>query len=97
MFDNSEGFFGLQVIEGVNVVTQADGRVEFVADIPEASEGSQSNIVDEDETEFEGFDDEPEAEATGNTSPDGDVEEDVQGSRNTKVVDDAQEDSDEGD
>jgi ATP-dependent RNA helicase DDX24/MAK5 len=62
MFDDAEGFFGLQVIDGVDIVRQADGTVEFVADIPTKSENGPGVGFDEDE-EFEGFDDETETDA----------------------------------
>ncbi|KAF6804372.1 ATP-dependent rna helicase mak5 [Colletotrichum sojae] len=48
MFDDAEGFYGLEVIEGVDVVKHGD-NVEFVAALPSDTEMN--------EDEFEGFSD----------------------------------------
>lgn len=59
MFDDAEGFYGLEEVEGVEVVRQGD-TISFVAAATaqtDESEGGDS---------FEGFDDEPEAT---NTAP----------------------------
>ncbi|GKT51025.1 ATP-dependent RNA helicase MAK5 [Colletotrichum spaethianum] len=50
MFDDAEGFYGLEVIEGVDVVKHGD-NIEFVAAIPSGDEKEQN------EDEFEGFSD----------------------------------------
>ncbi|KAI8165442.1 ATP-dependent RNA helicase [Colletotrichum sp. SAR 10_70] len=48
MFDDAEGFYGLEVIEGVDIVKKGD-QVEFVTALPTADEMDQD--------EFEGFSD----------------------------------------
>ncbi|KAL2119672.1 hypothetical protein VTJ04DRAFT_6633 [Mycothermus thermophilus] len=48
MFDDAEGFYGLEEVHGVEVVKEG-GTVKFVATLPES----------EDSEEFEGFDDPP--------------------------------------
>ncbi|KZL84400.1 atp-dependent rna helicase mak5 [Colletotrichum incanum] len=50
MFDDAEGFYGLEVIEGVDVVKHGD-NIEFVAAIPSGDE------KDHNDDEFEGFSD----------------------------------------
>ncbi|CAG8953576.1 hypothetical protein HYFRA_00010034 [Hymenoscyphus fraxineus] len=50
MFDDAEGFFGLEEVEGVEVVREGD-RVKFVSANPVA--------VEYDDEEFEGFGDDP--------------------------------------
>ncbi|KAF9870909.1 ATP-dependent rna helicase mak5 [Colletotrichum karsti] len=56
MFDDAEGFYGLEVIDGVDIVRNGD-QVAFVTDLPSADE------MDKDD-EFEGFSDsEPAAAA----------------------------------
>ncbi|KAK1458611.1 DEAD/DEAH box helicase [Colletotrichum cuscutae] len=50
MFDDAEGFYGLEVIEGVDVVKHGD-NVEFIAAVPSGDE------KENDEDEFEGFSD----------------------------------------
>ncbi|TEA12354.1 ATP-dependent RNA helicase MAK5 [Colletotrichum sidae] len=50
MFDDAEGFYGLEVIEGVDVVKDGD-NVQFVTTLPPAETMAQDN------DEFEGFSD----------------------------------------
>ncbi|KZL68147.1 ATP-dependent RNA helicase mak5 (DEAD/DEAH box helicase) [Colletotrichum tofieldiae] len=50
MFDDAEGFYGLEVIEGVDVVKHGD-NIEFVAAIPSGDEKEHND------DEFEGFSD----------------------------------------
>ncbi|KXH67762.1 DEAD/DEAH box helicase [Colletotrichum salicis] len=50
MFEDAEGFYGLEVIEGVDVVKHGE-NVEFIAALPSADE------KENDEDEFEGFSD----------------------------------------
>ncbi|TDZ54016.1 ATP-dependent RNA helicase MAK5 [Colletotrichum trifolii] len=50
MFDDAEGFYGLEVIEGVDVVKDGD-NVQFVTTLPPAE------TMDQDNDEFEGFSD----------------------------------------
>ncbi|KAK1986963.1 DEAD/DEAH box helicase [Colletotrichum cereale] len=56
MFDDAEGFYGLEVIEGVDVVKDGD-NVEFVAAMPPSDE------KDHTDAEFEGFSDSESAPA----------------------------------
>ncbi|KAL1836496.1 hypothetical protein VTJ49DRAFT_5070 [Mycothermus thermophilus] len=49
MFDDAEGFYGLEEVQGVEVVREG-GTVKFVAAVPESPQDSE---------EFEGFDDPP--------------------------------------
>ncbi|KAL2266173.1 hypothetical protein VTJ83DRAFT_5525 [Remersonia thermophila] len=49
MFDDAEGFYGLEEVQGVEVVRDG-GTVKFVAAVPESPQESE---------EFEGFDDPP--------------------------------------
>jgi ATP-dependent RNA helicase DDX24/MAK5 len=55
MFDDAEGFYGLEEVEGVDIVREGD-TVKFVTAAPPAS-------TDESGDEFGGFDDEPETTA----------------------------------
>ncbi|KAI1116541.1 ATP-dependent RNA helicase MAK5 [Nemania sp. NC0429] len=69
MFDDAEGFYGLEEVDGVEVVRGSGNIVEFRAVVPsdndadEADEADEANEAeDEGEGEsddFEGFDDEP--------------------------------------
>lgn len=64
MFNDAEGFYGLEEVDDVEVVRKADNTVEFVAAIPE----SDANKTDESD-EFEGFDDAPETLNSPVTEP----------------------------
>ncbi|KAK0617281.1 P-loop containing nucleoside triphosphate hydrolase protein [Immersiella caudata] len=55
MFDDAEGFYGLEVVEGVDIVNK-DGTVQFIAAAPE---------LEKSEDEFAGFDDPPETAGEG--------------------------------
>ncbi|KAI0182871.1 ATP-dependent RNA helicase MAK5 [Xylaria flabelliformis] len=60
MFDDAEGFFGLEEVEGVEVVKGEGNIVEFRAVMPSDNEAEGANEADEPESDdFEGFDDEP--------------------------------------
>ncbi|KAK1995076.1 DEAD/DEAH box helicase [Colletotrichum falcatum] len=61
MFDDAEGFYGLEVIEGVDVVKDGD-NVQFVAAIPSGDE------KDHTDAEFEGFSDSEPAKEDSQTS-----------------------------
>ncbi|KAK0742350.1 P-loop containing nucleoside triphosphate hydrolase protein [Apiosordaria backusii] len=56
MFDDAEGFYGLEEIEGVDVVREGD-VVKFVAAVPKNKAEKDGG---DDGEEFEGFDDTPE-------------------------------------
>ncbi|KDN72187.1 putative DEAD/DEAH box helicase [Colletotrichum sublineola] len=60
MFDDAEGFYGLEVIEGVDVVKDGD-NVEFIAAVPSGDEKDHTNA------EFEGFSDSEPAPAQSET------------------------------
>ncbi|KAH8903435.1 ATP-dependent RNA helicase MAK5 [Coniochaeta sp. PMI_546] len=55
MFDDAEGFYGLEEVEGVDVVRQGD-TVSFVTATAATTDDSEGGEA------FEGFDDEPEAD-----------------------------------
>ncbi|KAK2005652.1 DEAD/DEAH box helicase [Colletotrichum eremochloae] len=63
MFDDAEGFYGLEVIEGVDVVKDGD-NVEFIAAVPSGDE------KDHTDAEFEGFSDSEPAPAQSETVKD---------------------------
>ncbi|KAK2769960.1 ATP-dependent RNA helicase mak5 [Colletotrichum kahawae] len=54
MFDDAEGFYGLEVIEGVDIVKKGD-QIEFVSIHPPGSDTDHGDEMDQDE--FEGFSD----------------------------------------
>jgi ATP-dependent RNA helicase DDX24/MAK5 len=58
MHDDAEGFFGLQVIDDVEIVRNNDGTVEFVTSLPSRGQGEEISAFDDGE-EFEGFGDDP--------------------------------------
>ncbi|AEO64191.1 58fae127-07c6-436c-ae6b-3e4dd311449e [Thermothielavioides terrestris] len=62
MFDDAEGFYGLEEVEGVDVVREGN-TVKFLAAPAESDQSTDGN--NEDNEEFEGFDDTP----TGNGAP----------------------------
>ncbi|KAK0743093.1 P-loop containing nucleoside triphosphate hydrolase protein [Schizothecium vesticola] len=57
MFDDAEGFYGLEVVEGVDIVKDIGGTVQFVTAAPAAKPEAHAEEGDE----FGGFDDEPKA------------------------------------
>lgn len=64
MFDDAEGFFGLEEITGVEVVRDGN-NVKFVAAVEPSDEKGSETRDENDGDEFEGFDDEtPRMEAT---------------------------------
>ncbi|KAI5918011.1 ATP-dependent RNA helicase MAK5 [Camillea tinctor] len=80
MFNDAEGFYGLEEVDDVEIVRNADNTIEFrTADLPadvgedegEGEDGAQSD-------EFEGFDDEPStlttSETTATTATNNDIE-----------------------
>ncbi|KAI0386503.1 DEAD-domain-containing protein [Hypomontagnella monticulosa] len=74
MFNDSEGFYGLEEIEDVEVVRKDDNTVEFRAALPSDDEVEEEGQGQSDELpsdgEFEGFDDEPPAlDNTENEKP----------------------------
>ncbi|KAK6222464.1 DEAD/DEAH box helicase [Colletotrichum tabaci] len=64
MFDDAEGFYGLEVIEGVDVIKDGE-NIEFVAAIPSGDDEKNQN--DNDGDEFEGFSDSEPAPAQPET------------------------------
>ncbi|XDG05882.1 hypothetical protein ABKA04_005497 [Annulohypoxylon sp. FPYF3050] len=64
MFDDAEGFYGLEEVDDVEIIRHSNNSIEFRATVPEESddggdENDKSLNEDEDDDEFEGFDDEP--------------------------------------
>ncbi|KAI1326545.1 DEAD/DEAH box helicase [Xylariaceae sp. FL0255] len=59
MFNDAEGFYGLEEVDDVEVIRKSDNTVEFRAVVPvTATEHDKDGGVDDPETdEFEGFDD----------------------------------------
>ncbi|KAI0594751.1 ATP-dependent RNA helicase MAK5 [Biscogniauxia sp. FL1348] len=60
MFNDAEGFYGLEEVDGVEIVRNADNTIEFRTVDPPADAGDAESQSDE----FEGFDDEPSALTT---------------------------------
>ncbi|KAI0169295.1 DEAD-domain-containing protein [Hypoxylon sp. FL1284] len=61
MFNDAEGFYGLEEVDDVEVIRNADNTIEFraaAAPTDEEDEGNEDN-EDDDDDEFEGFDDDP--------------------------------------
>ncbi|KAI8631216.1 DEAD/DEAH box helicase [Xylariaceae sp. FL1651] len=57
MFNDSEGFFGLEEVEGVEIVRNSDNTIEFRTVVPADEEPNEEPDAAEND-EFEGFDDE---------------------------------------
>ncbi|KAI0095747.1 DEAD-domain-containing protein [Hypoxylon sp. NC0597] len=73
MFNDAEGFYGLEEVDDVEVIRNSDNTIEFRAAV---SSGDEEEEPDNDDNEvqsgdeFEGFDDEPTAQTTSkNESP----------------------------
>ncbi|XXG96032.1 ATP-dependent RNA helicase [Hypoxylon texense] len=62
MFNDSEGFYGLEEVDDVEVIRNDDNTIEFRAAVASTDEGVEEDEGDEDD-EFEGFDDEPAPQA----------------------------------
>ncbi|EMR69595.1 putative atp-dependent rna helicase mak5 protein [Eutypa lata UCREL1] len=62
MFDDAEGFFGLEEVDDVEVIRTDNNTVEFRAITSDSEEtGGKTEEEAENEEEFEGFDDEPQS------------------------------------
>ncbi|KAK7744437.1 ATP-dependent RNA helicase [Diatrype stigma] len=64
MFDDAEGFFGLEEVDDVEVIRKDNNTVEFRALVPDSDEAGKTEETKEtesEEEEFEGFDDEPQS------------------------------------
>ncbi|KAI0899086.1 DEAD-domain-containing protein [Annulohypoxylon nitens] len=66
MFDDAEGFYGLEEVDDVEIIRHSNNTIEFRATVPEqGDDGGDENDKslnedeEEDDDEFEGFDDEP--------------------------------------
>ncbi|KAI1440635.1 DEAD-domain-containing protein [Annulohypoxylon stygium] len=66
MFDDAEGFYGLEEVDDVEIIRHSNNTIEFRATIPEeGDDGGDENDkslnedAEEYDDEFEGFDDEP--------------------------------------
>ncbi|KAI1662029.1 ATP-dependent RNA helicase MAK5 [Daldinia decipiens] len=74
MFNDSEGFYGLEEVDDVEVIRNSNNTVEFRAVVHSTDEENEedgegeSDEVQSDE-EFEGFNDEPLAQATSGSAP----------------------------
>ncbi|KAI0391742.1 DEAD/DEAH box helicase [Xylariaceae sp. FL0594] len=72
MFNDAEGFYGLEEVEDVEVVRNSDNIIEFRAVVSTDDEKTKSEDDDKveefDDEEFEGFDDEPSAVAEPETA-----------------------------
>ncbi|KAJ2977036.1 hypothetical protein NUW58_g7932 [Xylaria curta] len=71
MFNDAEGFYGLEEVEGVEIVKGSNNIVEFRTIVPSDNEADGANEANDangsEGDEFEGFDDEPSALAEPNT------------------------------
>ncbi|KAK4187194.1 putative ATP-dependent RNA helicase mak-5 [Podospora australis] len=57
MFDDAEGFYGLEEIEGVEVMKEENGTIRFVAAADKVSKDAETETGGDDGEEFEGFED----------------------------------------
>ncbi|KAI0193106.1 DEAD/DEAH box helicase [Astrocystis sublimbata] len=75
MFDDAEGFFGLEEVEGVEVVRGDNNIVEFRAVVASddetkpAHEAKEENKAEGDDDSFEGFEDEPDTAVAPQKAP----------------------------
>ncbi|KAL7622141.1 ATP-dependent RNA helicase [Parahypoxylon ruwenzoriense] len=60
MFNDAEGFYGLEEVDDVEVIRNSDNTIEFRALVASADEEDESESDDE----FEGFEDEPTTQST---------------------------------
>ena len=63
MFDDAEGFFGLEEIDDVEVIRKDNNIVQFRAAVSSDDEADKTEEEAESEEDFEGFDDEPQEAA----------------------------------
>ncbi|KAI1194340.1 ATP-dependent RNA helicase MAK5 [Nemania serpens] len=66
MFDDAEGFYGLEEVDGVEVVRGSGNIIEFRAAVSPDHDADDTNGTDEpggEDDDFEGFDDEPSTSA----------------------------------
>ncbi|KAI1776989.1 DEAD-domain-containing protein [Hypoxylon cercidicola] len=71
MFDDAEGFFGLEEVDDVEVIRNDDNTIEFRAaetsiDKAIAGDGGDDDNENDDDEEFEGFDDAPAQQVSSN-------------------------------
>ncbi|OTA62331.1 ATP-dependent RNA helicase MAK5 [Hypoxylon sp. EC38] len=72
MFDDAEGFYGLEEVDDVEVIRNSDNTIEFRAAVSSGDEEKESNSDDNEiqvDDEFEGFDDEPAAQTSSKNEP----------------------------
>ncbi|KAI2784438.1 ATP-dependent RNA helicase MAK5 [Daldinia loculata] len=73
MFNDSEGFYGLEEVDDVEVIRNSNNTVEFRAAVHSTDEENEENGEEESDEvqsdeEFEGFNDEPLAQATSGSA-----------------------------
>ncbi|KAI1649326.1 ATP-dependent RNA helicase MAK5 [Daldinia loculata] len=73
MFNDSEGFYGLEEVDDVEVIRNSNNTVEFRAAVHSTDEENEENGEEESDEvqsdeEFEGFNDEPSAQATSGSA-----------------------------
>ncbi|KAI1380217.1 DEAD-domain-containing protein [Hypoxylon crocopeplum] len=66
MFNDAEGFYGLEEVEDVEIIRTGNNTVEFRTSKPSVDEEDKADESQNDD-EFEGFDDEPSAHPTTET------------------------------
>ncbi|OTA94917.1 hypothetical protein M434DRAFT_394273 [Hypoxylon sp. CO27-5] len=72
MFNDAEGFYGLEEVDDVEVIRNSDNTIEFRAAVSSGDEEKESNSDDNEiqsDEEFEGFDDEPAAQTSSKNEP----------------------------
>ncbi|KAI1211417.1 DEAD-domain-containing protein [Annulohypoxylon truncatum] len=75
MFDDAEGFYGLEEVDGVEIIKNSDNTIEFRTAIPSDGDDNEETEKDEqlnehgDDDEFEGFEDEPIANDASENEP----------------------------
>ncbi|KAI1086850.1 DEAD-domain-containing protein [Rostrohypoxylon terebratum] len=76
MFDDAEGFYGLEEVDDVEIIKNSDNTIEFRTVVTEDGDGggdeedeSLNGNGENDNDEFEGFDDEPVTDETPENEP----------------------------
>ncbi|KAI0887870.1 ATP-dependent RNA helicase MAK5 [Annulohypoxylon maeteangense] len=77
MFDDAEGFYGLEEVDDVEIIRNSDNTIQFrtavASDAEDGEEAKDDEPLNEedndDDDEFEGFDDEPITNATSQNEP----------------------------
>ncbi|KAI1141331.1 DEAD-domain-containing protein [Hypoxylon sp. FL0543] len=73
MFNDAEGFYGLEEVDDVEVIRNSDNTIEFRAAVPssdeEEDENKKAGNEGQSDDEFEGFDDDLPPQATSENEP----------------------------